>query len=299
MHKFIRSNKNPNTHVFVCDYKWPIEEGLKGRAIVVRVYRLEDILSVSKGLHETTKVNAFVYRDEYASLETLDIRPEWSNIPIILYLNRLGQFRDIHHKIELLKQLNVMVIFTGTGAQACKDAQILSSLGIHTGIEFTPESELTDSVLDLMTYAYYSTMPHAPIEPFATIETYYDGESYVSPAFANFVNPEKYVHIDKDMNMAFSAQDLKDGNYLPHKYPYLQTEKFAEAADEYNLKWQDWFVESHSCTFCPAFRICMGYFCKGDKPENERCKEVMTELLDSIEFNKKKTAKQQPRSCQL
>lgn len=299
MHKFIRSNKNPNTHVFVCEYNWPIEEGLKGRALAIKVKNLEDVVNIPKHLDETTKIDAFIYRNEYASLETIDINPDWGATPVILYINRLGQFRNVHPKIELLRQLNVAVIFIGSEKQACKDAQILASLGIHSGIELTPESDLNESILDLMTYHFYGTMPHAEIEPFSTIEKYYDGENYVSPALANFVNPERYIHIDKDMNLAFSSQELLQGNHLSEKYPHLKTNVFAESANKYNQRWQKWFIDSHSCTFCPAFRVCMGYFCNAENQTSPRCKEVMSELLESVEFYKTRLQKNRKNTCQL
>lgn len=299
MQKFIRSNKNPNTHLFVCEYDWPIEEKLKGRALIIKIRNLDDILKIQKHIDETTKVDAFVYRDEYASLETIKVNPKWGDTPIILYINRLGQFRNVHHKIELLKRLNVIVIFSGCGYQECKDAQILSSLGIHSGIELNSEAELGEPVLDLMTYTFYGTMPHAEIEPFSTIEKYYDGESYVSPALAEFVNPERYIHIDKDMNLAFSCSELKTGEYLQIKYPYFKTEEIAEFAERASLKWQELFVDSHNCTFCPAFRICMGYFSQRDKRAKGVCKEVMTELLECIEFHKSQFQKNNRNKCQL
>lgn len=299
MHKFIRSNKNPNTHVFVCEYNWPIEERLKGRALVIKINNLDDIQSIKKHIDETTKIDVFVYRNEFASLETIDINPAWGNTPVILYINRLGQFRDVHPKIELLKQLNVAIIFTAPEQQACKDAQILSSLGIHSGIQLTPDSKMGEGVLDLMTYYFYGTMPHAEIEPFATMEKYYDGESYVTPALAEFVNPERYIHIDKDLNLAFSGKDLVEGRTLNDKYPHLRTEAFAEESERYSLKWQEWFIDSHSCTFCPAFRVCMGYYCKEDGSTPENCKSVMTELLEAIEFKKQRLQQNHKAKCQL
>ncbi len=299
MHKFIRSNKNPNTHVFVCEYNWPIEERLKGRALVIKVNSLDNILNIQRHLDETTKIDAFVYRDDFASLETIDVNPSWGDTPIVLYINRLGQFRNVHHKISQLRQLNVIVIFTASEKQACKDAQILASLGIHTGIQLSPDSELGDEVLDLITYSFYGTMPHAEIEPFYTIERYYDGESYVSPMLSEFVNPERYIHIDKELNLAFSEKDLKKGNVLEEKYPHLRTKEFSDAAEAYSLEWQDWFIDSHKCTFCPAFRVCMGYFNRDEEEENPNCRKVMTELLEAIEFHKTRLQQNNKKTCQL
>ncbi len=299
MHKFIRSNNNPNTHVFVCEYNWPIEEQLKGRALVIKINNLDDILNIQGHLDESTKIDAFIYQDNFASLETIDVNPAWCNTPIILYINRLGQYRNVVQKIEVLKRLNVIVIFTSSEEHSCKDAQILSSLGIHSGIKLTPESELTDSLLDLVTYTFYGTMPHAPIEPFSTMERYYDGESYVSPRLAEFINPTRYIHIDKDMNMAFSEQDLKNGNILSDSYPHLKSDAFSSAVETYSYKWQEWFIESHKCTFCPAFRVCMGYFDQHNTCTNNRCREIMTELLDAIEFYKTKVQQIHPQRCQL
>lgn len=94
MHKFIPTHWNRNTHVLVTKYTWPIEEYLKGHAILVHINCLEDIPNILKHLHETTIVHAFVYTDKYASLETININPDWGQIPIILYINRLGQFSN-------------------------------------------------------------------------------------------------------------------------------------------------------------------------------------------------------------
>lgn len=284
--------------MFVCEYNWPIEERLKGRALVIKVNHLDDIMNIQKHFDERTKIDAFVYRDDFASLETIDINPLWRQTPVILYINRLGQFRNVHNKLGLLRQLNVIVIFTAPEKQACKDAQILASLGIHSGIQLRPDSELGEEILDLIAYSFYGTMPHAGIEPFTTIEKYYDGESYVSPSIAEFINPERYIHIDSDFNLAFSEKDLKQGNILAEKYPHLRTEEFAEASESYSLKWQELFINSHKCTYCPAFRICMGYF-NQDGEENINCCKVMSELLDAIEFHKTRLQQNNKKTCQL
>ena len=295
MHKFIPTHWNRNTHILVTKYTWPIEEYLKGHAILVHINCLEDISNIKRHLHETTKVHAFVYTDKYASLETIEINPDWGNTPIILYINRLGQFRNIHKKIALIKNMNIILIFTGQEEQATTDAQIAASLGIHTGIVLSPQAHLSDYVLDLMTYNFYNTMPHAEIEPFSTIGRYYDGESYVSPKLAEFINPLRYIYVDKDLHLAFSQKELDEGTFFDQGLEKLYEVSSHETIEKEACKWQEMFIEPHPCTFCPAFRICMGYF--SEQRESGRCREVMNELLGAIEFNKKKQQKKE--ICQL
>lgn len=286
MQRFIPSHKNRNTPVLVTKYNWPIEEYLKGQAIVVYVNHLNDMQSIKMHVDDSTTIHSFVYEDKYASFETLDLNQDLGNTPVVLCINRLGQFRDVHQKIGLIRQMNAIVIFSGSESTACTDAQILSSLGIHAGITLEPDSPLSDSILDLITYTFYSPMPHADIEPFSTMERYYDGESYVSPNLGKFINPNRYIHIGKGCQMAFSKEDLDNGNLIGDDLSLIRDEKrLDDLVFEKEHEWQKFFVENHPCTYCPAFRVCMGYFAA--QREKGRCKEVMTELLDAIEFKKK------------
>lgn len=285
MHKFIPTRKSRNTHILVTQYNWPIEEYLKGNALIVYINHFDDIKNIRKHIDDTTIVNGYVYIDKYASLETIDINPELCDAPLFLYINRLGQFREVYQKLENLKRMNVAVIFTGPEDTACTDAQIVASLGIHTGIALSPDSQLSDSVLDLITYTFYSTSPHAEIEPFTTLERYYDGESYVSPVLADFINPSRYIHVDKNLHLAFSKSDLEQGNIIGDNLSLIRDFKLQDAIDEKEREWQKLFIDNHPCTFCPAFRACSGYFASHQK--EGRCREVMTELLDAIEFQKK------------
>lgn len=85
----------------------------------------------------------------------------------------------------MIRNMNVTIIFTGAEKQATTDAQVLASLGIHSGICLPTDALLGDHVLDLITYNFYNTMPHAEIEPFSTLCRYYDGETYVNPKLQN------------------------------------------------------------------------------------------------------------------
>ena len=195
-----------------------------------------------------------------------------------------------------MKRLNIMVVFTSNETQATRDAQILSSLGIHSGILITSKSQLSEPILDLMTYAFYGNYPHADIEPFATICRYYDGESYVSPSYANFENPNRYIHINNEKKCAFTSTELKDSNKCFDEHEMLDRYNFAELVEKENRKWQTFFINSHPCSFCPAFRICLNYF--DFKANGCKCKEVMSELLEAIEFHKQIESQKRIERCQ-
>ncbi|MGN0223373.1 MAG: hypothetical protein ACI4AM_05035 [Muribaculaceae bacterium] len=282
--------------ILVCKCYPDIERKLIKRNLVVEIDYLPDLAIIRRGFNQRNNVHRVVFRDEYASLETIELSPEWNGANLLLYINRLGQFRNVYHKVQLARELGITIIFTSTSAQACRDAQILSSLGVHTGIELKHDSVLTDEVLDLITYTFYSTAPHAPIEPFATLSQYYSGDNYVAPTLQWFVNPLQYLHINQDLQVAFSNYDLNNGIFLDSPLTELSQEQLTDAADKFNHRWQKMFYEPHHCTFCPAFRICQGFFCKDDKPESDRCATVMSELLEAIEFHKKKNQKNTPQA---
>lgn len=296
MRKFMPTHWNRNTHIIVTDYNLAFKDKLKGLALVIYVQDLSAINNIINDIKEPTKINAIVYENPYTSLETEDIDPNWGNTPIIMKINRLGAFRNVSDKIELIKRLNITFIFTANNHQSAIDAQILASLGIHSGIALSAETTIWEELTDLMTYTFYGTMPHASIEPFSTIEQYYCGTNYVSPLFAEFENPDRYIHIDAEGNLAFSREELKNKQYFDSGWDKLYNISAHPAIAERKHRWQEMFIETHPCTFCPAYRICGGYF--KELPDKSMCQKTMNELLEGIEFYKKNRCNQK-ESCQL
>ena len=296
MRKFMPTHWNRNTHIIVTDYNWAFKDKLKGQALVIYVQDLSAINNIINDIKEPTKINAIVYENPYTSLETEDIDPNWGNTPIIMKINRLGAFRNVSDKIELIKRLNITFIFTANNHQSAIDAQILASLGIHSGIALSAETTNWEELTDLMTYTFYGTMPHAAIEPFSTIEQYYCGTNYVSPLFAEFENPDRYIHVDAEGNLAFSREELKNKQYFDSGWDKLYNISAHPAITERKHRWQEMFIETHPCTFCPAYRICDGYF--KELPDKSMCQKTMNELLEGIEFYKKNRCNQK-ESCQL
>ncbi|MCD8290109.1 MAG: hypothetical protein LUC91_01240, partial [Prevotella sp.] len=82
MHRFIQSNKNKNSLTFVTKYNWPVEVELNGKAVLLQIDHLEDIVNIAKHRSESTKLVGFVYRNDYASFETIDVDPKWGSIAV-------------------------------------------------------------------------------------------------------------------------------------------------------------------------------------------------------------------------
>ncbi len=283
MPHWIQHRRNQNNPTFVLDGPWNPEVLLRGESIVVNVDKPEAIDYISGMASQATQIEAFIYEDFTVSLETLDINPNWRRYPVVLRIGRLGRFSNVVEKLNMMKGMNITLLFSPYSATAGRDAQIVASLGISTGIVFTEDMPLGDSIKDLIAYNFYSPMRHGSVEPFATMLTNYTGEDYVSPAMAFYDDENRFIHINEALEMASSPKNLKEGKLLGMGQEGLYNIYHSEAIQA--PEWQRFFIESHPCSFCPAFRVCTGFFADRNKPEE--CRPVMMEILEGIEHNKK------------
>lgn len=296
MQRHLPTHWTRNNHIFVIDGNWQFTDKLKGHALVIYAKELNDISRIIKEVQAPSIIHAIVYENYSSSLASIEIDLSWKTTPIILKIGRLGQFRDIAHKIDLLKSLNVMVVLPANSAQCFKDSQLLSSLGIHSGVDFSRGCQDWDSFKDLVAYAFYGRMPHAEIEPFSSMATNYCGMNYVTPAIISFYNPEKYIHIDPNGNLAFSREQLYKGDFFSSGWELLPNISTHPEIKKESHKWQQLFIDNNSCTFCPAFRVCSAYFV--NQNEDNNCRAGMLDLLEAIEY-KKAEQSNRVQSCQL
>lgn len=265
------------------DGPWNPEALLRGEAVIVKVDKLEAIDYICRIVTNPTKLECFIYEDYDASLESLEIKPNWKGTNIILRIGRLGRYSNVANKLTIVKSLNIQIQFDPRSVTASRDAQILASLGISTGVVFTDDMPLGESLKDLIAYSFYSPMRHGVVEPFVTMEKLYCGENYVSPEMAFFENEDRYIHINEDFEMAVSSKKLKKGEYIGKGQEGLYNLYHGDKV--VNPSWQQFFIDSHSCSFCPAFRVCKGFFSGSNRPEE--CKPIMMEILEGIEHSKK------------
>ncbi len=156
---------------------------------------------------------------------------------------------DRARAITMLSDLDNIDIYLRAESPDCNtDALILASLGVNTGIVFTPGSPLHEGHADLLTYLFYSLSPHADIEPWSSMARARAEGKYLTPR-VSLGTPE-----------AGSSPDA-DGLY----------------------RWQRIMVDGGGCAFCPAMRLCEGFF--ADRDDHSQCQALMTEAASCIDFS--------------
>lgn len=283
MPHWIMRNKRANSPIFVLDGPWNPEVLLRGECIMVKVDCFEAIDYISHLVSSPTKIEGFIWEDRNASLESVNINPQWSKIPVILRIGRIGRFAEVSNKLSLIKHLGIKVLFYANSPVIYRDIQILASLGISTGLFFEEEMPMSDEIKDLVAYAFYSPIKHGTIEPFHTMELLYCGENYVSPKDASYEDSSRYIHINEKLEMAKSARNLKEGHFIGKGQKVIYD--IYHGLEQPEREWQNFFIQSHPCSFCPAFRICSGYFSEVDCDESH--KDLMMNILEGIEHAKR------------
>lgn len=131
---------------------------------------------------------------------------------------------------------------------AATDVLILASLGIDTGLVFSPSTQLSEEMLSLVTYQFYSTRPHGAIEPWATMASERRAGRFVTPAVACGSVPRN--------------EDEGNGGLT---------------------RWQQLLLDCGDCSFCPAMRLCEGFF--ACRENHDDCRRLMSEVQESINFS--------------
>lgn len=271
-----------NSHILVCPYSEKLISKLKGRALVVRTNKFQDISHVYYMVNRDNKLHCVLIKSK-DSLSSIAFQEDWKDIPIALYVSGLGSFRGMVNKLPVLKQLNIRVFISADKKKNFTDLRILSSLGVPCGLVFGEKKVNWDAVNDLMCYAIYGKVPHSPIEPFYFAASNYNPNKYVDLRSVYFENPKRYLHVNEEEHIFLSSQELIDGHYIENRLAMLDS---ITQNDEYKKRlnlWQTFFLESDGCAYCQGWRVCLGMFSSQSK-ENPGCKSFFSDLMDAADY---------------
>jgi hypothetical protein len=171
---------------------------------------------------------------------------------------------------------------------AYRDLRILSSLLIPCGIVLREARPDWESLRELLSYAVYSQVPHAPIEPFHFVISNHASCKKIDFNSIYFDDPSRFLHIDKHGHVALSRKELDRGDHVLN-----DLERLGEIQNcpsyVYRLNaWRELFLKPNGCAYCPGWRFCLG---KYEAFADNECQEFFNEWLEAAEYYQRKQAK--------
>lgn len=240
----------------------------------------------------TSKHNHLVciHLESPGALTDLPLSESWIGIPIVTHVLKLGDIARIVEKLPTLRNLSIKVFFSSQMPNSFRETRILSSLMVASGIVLDHKNLDWASLNDLMHYAIYGRVKHAPIEPFYYIISHYSPTGLTDFRTIYLENPSHFLHCNENGQIALSQANLS-------KNEFITTLKDLDSflANESLLKltgWEHKFFshQNTECTSCPAWRVCLGTF-ESSHRNNHECKEFFSDLMDAAEYVQEKEKK--------
>jgi hypothetical protein len=215
------------------------------------------------------------------NITEIAFKEEWLNSNLVVYAAGLGKVRDLIGLLPVIKRLNLKFFLDGAKKESYEAAQILSSLGVYSGIVISEKADW-EKLTDLMYYALCGRIPHAPIEPFQYVYDMY----------------QRHVLVDYGVVYANNAEGRRQKAESRRQKAEGRTEiplqsiggvdgeagrggSLEENRDRGGEDWQRFFYEPTECAACPGWRICQGKY--ETLKDKTNCQQFTTEWMNLTE----------------
>jgi len=138
---------------------------LRKREIVVMKNNFHDLKHISRKVNERNFFHYFVLHEDRL-MHDIPYHEEWHNLPMLIYMQQMGDFKELTQKIPLIKKLKLRFLFPAAFQESYLTVQVLSSVGIDSGLYFDGDKVHWELLTDLMHYDIYGKANHAYIQPF-------------------------------------------------------------------------------------------------------------------------------------
>ncbi|MBF0564222.1 MAG: hypothetical protein HQK89_03170 [Nitrospirae bacterium] len=269
-------------HTLVVDYHEELIKSFNGAAFVVRTGNFALASEIYKTVHDANSLFAIKVSSD-ARLAELPLSEEHRDIPMALYLAEAGRYADVDSVVERLRGFNSRIFFPADKSCNLISCRILSSMGIATGLYFTGAEPDWNALADLAAYTMYGKSPHAPIEPFYYLLTHYNQAESNSWQAVFFNNPQYYLHLSKDGQIALRMEDIESGNFIAHDIADIPSITENPAFQDALESWREFFLKAEGCAYCDVWRVCLGEFEGVCSNKEDGCKKFFREMLAAAE----------------
>jgi hypothetical protein len=223
-------------------------------------------------------------------LTDLPFSDSWIGIPVVACVQSIGEIARLAEKLPLLQSLSLQVYFYSEIPGSYRAARILSSLMIASGIVLAKNNIDWTLLDDLMHYAVYGKVKHAPIEPFEYMISHYSPTGLTDFQTIYLENPSQFLHCNENGELALSRAALLKNDFVA---TLKELDTFLADGRYQNLitrKADFFFLQDPECLSCPAWRVCLGTFRNGGK-DMQGCKEFSSDLMEAAEYAQEREKK--------
>jgi hypothetical protein len=277
------TGRNPDLSV-VIDHDPSLLSQLRDWPLVIKMKTYGDIELVYSDVAPRNRIVCFALSadcplDDVAPIEKLQ------KVPISLSVPEVGDLRKVFQRLDRYRDCTTRFILPATKQENIRDARILSSLGISTGLLLPRDASRIDweAVQDLLCYDVYGKVPHAPIQPFSRLVTAYNPRGITLVTSCYFEDPSVFVHMDSELNIALGAEQLASREFIGKGLADLTNLCDNNEYRKQLSRREEFFLSGIGlCSSCPNWRLCQGAFVLQCRT-NDACRAFFDELLEAAE----------------
>jgi hypothetical protein len=213
-----------NLPIFVCPFDKTLLRRFASLTVVVRVDRPARVPDAVAAAKDSESALFCVILESACPLDEIEFGDDLKDTPLAVMAPSLGKFRNLARHLDRLKGLNMRVYLPCDSAENITSLRILSSVGIRGCAVIGNGKTDWEALTDLMTYAVLEPVPHASIEPFATIAARYDPQAWLDWGCVLFEDPRRFLHVDRRGRIALSRRELEESKFIAQDLSELSGE---------------------------------------------------------------------------
>ncbi len=268
-------------HILVCPFDEELFTKFQNKRLIVRTNNPEQILEIRDKVQKSNNNLHHILLENQGAISSIPFRESWRDVNIVIHAAKLGSFKEFLFRIKLVRSLVVRFYLPVAEPSTYTNIQILSSLGVETGLIFNDKVDW-EKTMDLTHYFLYARGQHSNIEPFNYIIHHHHSDKFTNFDYVYFNDPENFLHINSQGKIAATQGDLQTENYLDTSIEQIDEVGKEEKYKNTLTRWQDFFLKTEGCAYCPAWRICMGKFEEQAKTDTG-CQTLFGDILEAAE----------------